>query len=118
MYVYKKMSKQIYQFSEKGELDRNRLNNEPSNLRLLTQKDNTYNRTLPYKPDIIDCSKYHKYKDKNKSHVYWLRFSEDGVRKTIGYFTTYEEAENKYRELYNRRQQNIDAHSKILTINN
>jgi hypothetical protein len=38
-----------------------------------------------------------------------LRFGEDGKRKTIGYFKTYEEAENKYRELYEERQKKIDV---------
>lgn len=89
--------------------DRNKLNNDPSNLRLTTQKENTYNRKLSYKPDITDFSKYQKYKNKEDGKPYMLRFSEDGKRKTIGYFNTYEEAENKYRELYNERQKRIDA---------
>ena len=89
--------------------DRNKLNNDPSNLRLVTQKVNTHNRTLVYKPDIQDCSKYQKYKNKEKAHPYLLRFTENGERKRIGYFNTYEEAENKYRELYNERQMRIDA---------
>lgn len=89
--------------------DRNKLNNDPSNLRLVTQKVNVYNRTLVYKPDITDFSKYQKYKDKSKAKPYMLRFGEDCKRKTVGYFNTYEEAENKYRELYNERQMRIDA---------
>lgn len=89
--------------------DRNKLNNDPSNLRLTTPKENTYNRKLSYKPDITDFSKYQKYKNKEDGKPYMLRFSEDGKRKTIGYFNTYEEAENKYRELYNERQKRIDA---------
>ena len=98
-------------------IDRNKLNNDPSNLRLLTQKGNVYNRTMPYKPDIQDCSKYQVYKNKENSHPYLLRFGENGVRKRIGYFKTYEEAENKYRELYEERQKRIDASSKVFTIN-
>lgn len=97
--------------------DRNKLNNEKSNLRLLTQKLNAYNRVLSYKPDITDFSKYQKYINKENTKPYMLRFGEDGKRKTIGYFNTYEEAENKYRELYDERQKNIDASSKVLTIN-
>lgn len=97
--------------------DRNKLNNEPSNLRLVTQKVNTHNRTLAYKPDITDFSKYQKYKNKENAKPYMLRFGEDGKRKTIGYFKTYEDAENKYRELYNERQKRIDASSKVFTIN-
>ena len=89
--------------------DRNKLNNDPSNLRLVTQKVNTHNRTLVYKPDITDFSKYQKYKNKENAKPYMLRFGEDGKRKTIGYFKTYEDAENKYRELYNERQMRIDA---------
>ena len=89
--------------------DRNKLNNDPSNLRLVTQKVNTHNRTLAYKPDITDFSKYQKYKNKENAKPYMLRFGEDGKRKTIGYFKTYEDAENKYRELYNERQMKIDA---------
>ena len=89
--------------------DRNKLNNDPSNLRLLTQKGNVYNRTMPYRPDITDFSKYQKYRNKDDAKPYMLRFGEDGKRKTIGYFKTYEEAENKYRELYDERQKRIDA---------
>ena len=37
-----------------------------------------------------------------------LRFSENGVRTTIGYYRTYEEAEEEYRKLYNERQKRID----------
>lgn len=92
-------------------IDRNRLNNDPSNLRLLTPELNIKNRTLPYRPDIIDVSKYQKYRNKEQAHPYCLRFSEDGKRKTIGYYSTYEEAENKYRELYNERQKRIDANN-------
>lgn len=98
-------------------IDRNKLNNDPSNLRLLTPDLNKRNKTLPYKPDIQDCSKYQVYKNKENSHPYLLRFSENGVRKRIGYFKTYEEAENKYRELYEERQKRIDASSKVFTIN-
>ena len=90
-------------------IDRNRLNNDPSNLRLVNPKESIHNRTLPYKPDISDISKYQKYRDKETAHPYLLRFSEGGIRKRIGYFNTYEEAENKYRELYNERQMRIDA---------
>lgn len=90
-------------------IDRNKLNNDPSNLRLLDYKGSTYNRTLAYKPDITDFSKYQKYKNKENAKPYMLRFQEDGKRKTIGYFKTYEEAENKYKELYNERQRKIDA---------
>lgn len=93
-------------------IDRNKLNNDPSNLRLLTQKLNNYNRTLAYKPDI----QYRPTKSKNKP--YYLRFSEDGKRINIGSFATYEEAENKYRELYNERQNKINDCSKILSIDN
>lgn len=98
-------------------IDRNKLNNDPSNLRLLTPDLNKRNKTLPYRPDIMDVSKYQKYKNKEQAHPYCLRFSEDGKRKTIGYYSTYEEAENKYRELYNERQKRIDASSKVFTIN-
>lgn len=85
-------------------IDRNRLNNDRNNLRLLTYKGNVHNRTLPYRPDI-------QYINKMKSRPYHLRFSENGVRKSIGYYATYDEAENKYRELYNERQKRIDDSS-------
>lgn len=97
--------------------DRNKLNNDQSNLRLLTQKLNVHNRVLLYKPDITDFSKYQKYVNKENAKPYMLRFTEDGKRKTVGYFKTYEEAENKYRELYDERQKRIDVSSKVLTIN-
>lgn len=99
-------------------IDRNKLNNDPSNLRLLTQRLNTYNRTLAYRPDITDFSKYQKYRNKENAKPYMLRFSIDGKRKTIGYYNTYEEAENKYKELYEERQKMIDDNSKILATNN
>lgn len=90
-------------------IDRNRLNNDPSNLRLVSPKESIHNRTLPYRPDIQDMSKYQKYKNKSNSHPFQLRFTDNGKRISIGYFKTYEEAENKYRELYNERQKRIDA---------
>lgn len=96
--------------------DRNKLNNDPSNLRLLTQEQNAHNCTMRYAPDITDISKYQKYSNKMKAHPFCLRFTEDKKRRIIGYFNTYEEAENKYRELYNQRQKRIDDSSKILTI--
>ena len=63
---------------------------------------------MAYKPDITNISKYQTYRNKETAKPYCLRFSENGVRKTIGYYSTYEEAENKYRELYNKRQERID----------
>ena len=63
---------------------------------------------MVYKPDIQDCSKYQVYKNKEKAHPYLLRFTENGKRIRVGYFKTYEEAEEKYRELYNERQKRID----------
>lgn len=92
-------------------IDRNKLNNDPSNLRLLNYRDSNSNRTLHFKPDITDFSKYYKKKHPNgsMSKPFLLRFSEGGKRKRIGYFRTYEEAENKYRELYNERQNRIDG---------
>lgn len=89
-------------------INRNRLDNRLENLRLVDQPMNVKNRTLAYKPDIQDCSKYQVYKNKEKAHQYLLRFTENGKRIRVGYFQTYEEAENKYRELYNERQKRID----------
>lgn len=89
-------------------INRNRLDNRLENLRVVDAPMSIKNRTLPYRPDIQDCSKHQKYKNKENAHPYMLRFSENGERKTIGYFQTYEEAENKYRELYNERQKRID----------
>lgn len=86
-------------------INRNKLDNRPSNLRLVDAKTSTYNRTLAYKPDI----QYRPLKSKKKP--YYLRFSKDGKRVNIGNFVTYEEAENKYRELYNKRQNEIDANN-------
>lgn len=97
-------------------IDRNKLNNDQSNLRLVTPKMNSFNRTVKYAPDIIDISKYQKYRNKNTAKPYCLRFTDNKIRRIIGYFNTYEEAENKYRELYNERQQKIDACSKVFTI--
>lgn len=92
-------------------IDRNRLNNDPSNLRLLNYSDSIKNRTLAYKPDIQDLTNKKqklKYSAFPKGRPFQLRFSENGVRKTIGYYRTYEEAENKYRVLYEERQKRID----------
>ena len=88
---------------------RNKLNNDPSNLRLVSQKENSHNCTMRYAPDITDISKYQKYRNKETAHPYLLRFTDNGVRKIIGYYNSYEEAENKYRELYSQRQKRIDA---------
>lgn len=89
-------------------INRNRLDNRLENLRLVDPPMNVKNRTLVYKPDIQDCSKYQVYKNKEKAHPYLLRFTENGKRIRVGYFKTYEEAEEKYRELYNERQKRID----------
>lgn len=100
-------------------IDRNKLNNDPSNLRLLTQGLNNKNKTFPYRPDITNYNKYYQKKHKETrgglSKPYMLRFEDNGERKRY-YFATYEEAENKYRELYNERQKRIDASSKVFTI--
>lgn len=99
-------------------IDRNKLNNDSSNLRLVTPKQNTYNRILPYRPDIQNQNiKYQRKHNGSLKKPYYLRFTEDGKRRAIGHYATYEEAENKYRELYNERQKRIDANSKVLTIN-
>lgn len=87
-------------------INRNRLDNRLENLRIVDRPMNIKNRTLAYKPDICDLSK--NYKHPEKAHPFMLRFSENGVRITIGYYRTYEEAEEKYRELYNERQKRID----------
>lgn len=92
-------------------IDRNKLNNEQSNLRLLDKSGNNKNKTLAYKPDI-------QFMKKLRDKPYYLRFSENGKRLSVGYYATYEEAENKYKELYDERQKRIDDSSKILTIGN
>jgi len=101
-------------------IDRNKLNNDPSNLRLVSHKGNNHNKTLAYKPAITNMNKYYQKKHKETrggmSKPYMLKFTEDKKSKHY-YFSTYEEAENKYRELYNERQKRIDDSSKVLTIN-
>jgi len=101
-------------------IDRNKLNNDPSNLRLLTPDLNKRNKTLPYKPAITNMNKYYQKEHKETrggmSKPYMLKFTEDKKSKHY-YFSTYEEAENKYRELYIERQKRIDASSKVFTIN-
>jgi len=87
-------------------INRNRLDNRLENLRLVYPPMSIKNRTLAYKPDICDLSK--NYKHPEKAHPFMLRFSENGVRTTIGYYRTYEEAEEEYRKLYNERQKRID----------
>lgn len=100
--------------------DRNKLNNDPSNLRLLTYDLSNRNRTLAYKPPITNMDKYYQGKHKETRggllKPYMLKFTFGGKSKHY-YFATYEEAENKYRELYNKRQDIIDASSKVFTIN-
>jgi len=87
-------------------INRNRLDNRLENLRLVDSPMSILNRTLAYKPDIADLSK--NYKHPEKAHPFQLKFSENGKRVTIGYYRTYEEAEEKYKELYNKRQNRID----------
>lgn len=87
-------------------INRNRLDNRLENLRLVYPPMSIKNRTLAYKPDITNMGKYYKFNKMTKPFV--LRFSENGKRTLIGYFQTYEEAEEKYRELYNERQKRID----------
>lgn len=97
-------------------IDRNKLNNDPSNLRLVDFKESNKNRTLPYKPSIRNLNKYYQKKHNGSmSKPFLLHFSENSKRKSY-YFATYEEAENKYKELYNERQKRIDVSSKIFTI--
>lgn len=106
--IYEAFIGEIPNGLEIDHINRDRTDYTLSNLRLVSKKENVYNRTLAYRPDITDISKYQKYKDIDKAKNYCLRFSENGERKTIGYYRTYEEAENKYRELYNERQKRID----------
>lgn len=87
-------------------INRNRLYNRLENLRLVDSPMSNKNRTLAYKPDITNMGKYYKFNKMTKPFV--LRFSENGKRVIIGYYRTYEEAEEKYRELYNERQKRID----------
>ena len=87
-------------------INRNRLDNRLENLRLVDPPMSTKNRTLAYKPDITNMGKYYKFNKMTKPFV--LRFSENGKRTTIGYYRTYEEAEEEYRKLYNERQKRID----------
>lgn len=89
-------------------INRNRLDNRLENLRLVDPPVSVFNRTLPYRPDIQDCSKCQKYRNKENAHPFRLRFSENGKRYTVGYFNTYEEAENEYKRLHKERQKRID----------
>lgn len=89
-------------------IDRNKLNNNPNNLRLVTPTESCANRTLKFKPSITDFSKYCKYKDKSNAKPYVLYFTENKKRKYIGSYNTYEEAVEVYRELYNKRQKKLD----------
>ena len=75
-------------------ISRNKQDNSIENLRAVPNSINVMNGTLAYKPNIT------KRKNSNK---YQLRFSMFGERKTIGEFNSYEEAETKYKELYNQR---------------
>ena len=46
----------------------------------------------------------YRYKYPEKSHPFKLRFSIEGKRKVIGYYKTYDEALQKYNELYAKRE--------------
>lgn len=77
-------------------IDRNKLNNSLENLRIVENSINMLNRDLKYKPDITELN--------NGKKKYMLRFSQFGKRKTIGYYEDYNEALNKYNELFNERK--------------
>lgn len=87
-------------------INRNRLDNRLENLRIVSPAFNVLNRTLAYKPSISNVEKY--YKGNKIKKPFQLRFSENGKRKNIGYYETYEEAEKEYQRLYNNRQKKID----------
>lgn len=71
----------------------NRLDNSLDNLRAVPQNLNSRNTVLAKRPDI-----------RKRGNKYFLRFSSDGDRKYYGMFNSYDEAENKYNELYAQRQ--------------
>lgn len=82
-------------------INRDKLDNRMDNLRCVQQSINSMNSNLHlhYKPDI------QKVKNKNGEKTYFmLRFTMYGKRKTIGYYSSYEEAENKYKELFSARE--------------
>ena len=83
-------------------IDRNKLNNSLSNLRCVENSVNIKNAKHKYSPDIQDMS--YRYKYPEKSHPFKLRFSIEGKRKVIGYYKTYDEALQKYNELYAKRE--------------
>ena len=86
-------------------INRNKSDNRLENLRLVEYSTNIMNAMPAYRPNIT------KRKNRNK---YQLRFSMFGKRKTIGDFNSYEEAEAKYKELYNKR---IEEYKKVGIIN-
>ena len=71
----------------------NKLDNSLDNLRAVPQRVNARNTVIARKPDI-----------RKMGNKYFLRFSSDGDRKYYGMFDTYNEAEEKYNELYEKRQ--------------
>ena len=79
-------------------IDRDKLNNDISNLRKISYSGNLYNRKLPFKPDILNY--------KNKSFTVY--FSMYGKRKSYGTYKSYEEALERYTELYKMRQKEYD----------
>lgn len=81
-------------------IDRNRSNNKVSNLRYVSNSVNVKNCRPRYRPDIFDTG--------HGVRRYRLRFSENGVRRCIGFFRTVEEAEEVYHRLYNERQTRRD----------
>lgn len=82
-------------------INRNKSDNRLENLRLVDPRTNVLNAIIKQKPCI--------YK-RNNSNKYQLRFSMFGKRKAIGEFNSYEEAEAKYKELYNQR---IEEYKKV-----
>lgn len=80
-------------------IDRNKLNNDISNLRKISYKDSSYNRKLPFKPYILN------YKNKR----FTVYFSMYGKRKSYGRYNSYEEALERYTELYKMRQKEYDS---------
>ena len=82
-------------------INRNKQDNRIENLRAVPNGVNVMNGMMAYRPNIT------KRKESDK---YQLRFSMFGKRNTIGEFNSYEEAEEEYKKLYNKR---IEEYKKV-----
>lgn len=98
------LSRLILNYFEKyliDHIDRNPLNNQKSNLRIVTRSQNNINRKKKSTPSSSQYKGVHFYKSRNK---WTVNIEAKGARYFKGYFNTEVEAARKANELMRKHQ--------------